>query len=272
MRRSRSPSNTNPSPATASPSLFGSGYADTYDVVYASKDYEGECDRLESVFRDRRGGVRSVLDMGCGTGNHAIPLARRGYRVCGVDRAPAMLERARAKAAAVAGAELEFVLGDLRSVQLHRTFDACILMFAVLSYQATNQDVTAALANVARHLEPRGLVVFDAWNATAVEAQGPSERTRVISLGDRRLTRRSSGTLDVREQRCHVHIQQTLVSGDQILAEVEEMHSMRYFFPRELEMLLESAGFEPLTMTPFERSQQALDQNSWNMFVVARRR
>src|SRR5438477_349480 len=55
--------------------------------MYSGKDYEGECGLIvEAVQRFGLDPTRSILDLGCGTGGHAIPLARRGYEVVGVDR------------------------------------------------------------------------------------------------------------------------------------------------------------------------------------------
>src|SRR5205814_7072190 len=80
--------------------LFGPLYASAYDALHEDKDYERECDLFERTFDElAAGGVRRVLDLGCGTGGHAIPLARRGYDVVGVDRSEAMLARAADKAA-----------------------------------------------------------------------------------------------------------------------------------------------------------------------------
>ncbi len=86
-----------------------------YDVLYRDKDYVSECAFLHEAFgRHFPGGVKSVLDLGCGTGGHASPLARSGMTVVGVDRAPKMLEVARAKAKS-AGVESRtlFQEGDL---------------------------------------------------------------------------------------------------------------------------------------------------------------
>lgn len=256
----------------SSATLFGDRYAEMYDALYASKDYERECDRIETAFRQTKRAVRAVLDLGCGTGNHAIALARRGYHVCGVDRSGGMLQRARDKASQGGGVDAEFVLGDLRDVRLGRTFDACIVMFAVLGYQTTNQDVAAALDTIRRHVEPDGIFVFDVWNGAAVLSVGPRERMRTAPDGARRLIRFSSGTLDPRRHLCHVHIHQLLLAGDHLVAETEETHAMRYFFPLELELLLDQAGFDVLEMTPFDDPLQPLDASTWNMLVVARRR
>src|SRR5207248_11417549 len=69
--------------------VFGPQYAEAYDTLYRDKDYSAECDAIEHVFRLYGiGPVRRVLDLGCGTGGHAVPLAERGYEVVGVDRSP----------------------------------------------------------------------------------------------------------------------------------------------------------------------------------------
>jgi len=67
--------------------VFGSEYAGAYDAIYGDKDYAAECDLVERIFKTYGYGVvQSVMDLGCGTGGHALPLAERGYEVSGIDR------------------------------------------------------------------------------------------------------------------------------------------------------------------------------------------
>ena len=81
--------------------VFGSTYAAGYDALYQAKDYDGEVDLLEGIFRRYAGRpVRDILDVGCGTGNHALRLAAKGYRVLGIDRSLDMLEVAKYKSPA----------------------------------------------------------------------------------------------------------------------------------------------------------------------------
>ncbi len=77
---------------------FAGLYAETYDALYGDKDTAAECNLIERLFATRDGGVETVLELGCGTGNHAIPLAARGYWVTGVDRSGDMIAAAAAKA------------------------------------------------------------------------------------------------------------------------------------------------------------------------------
>ncbi len=79
--------------------VFGQDYADQYDLLYTDKDYEAECDLIEEVFRKYGNGrISTILDLGCGTGNHAIPLASRGYHVTGIDISEDMITHAQKKA------------------------------------------------------------------------------------------------------------------------------------------------------------------------------
>ena len=125
--------------------IFGSTYADAYDLLYEEKDYLAECDLLESLFQTYGvGPINRIIDLGCGTGNHAIPLASRGYQLTGVDRSVNMLSQAEKKARASSGSgNVSFECGDVCTVDLGQTFDASIMMFAVLGYQLQNTEVCA---------------------------------------------------------------------------------------------------------------------------------
>ena len=87
--------------------IFGKGLAEVYDLIYKDKDYERECDFLEEIFKKYSTifPVKTVLDAGCGSGGHAIPLAKRGYRVVGFDLSEVMISQARKKAKNLANVE-----------------------------------------------------------------------------------------------------------------------------------------------------------------------
>ena len=68
--------------------VFGKEYANTYDALYENKDYEKECDFIEAIFSKGSLNAKTVLDLGCGTGGHALVLAKRGYEVLGLTALP----------------------------------------------------------------------------------------------------------------------------------------------------------------------------------------
>lgn len=102
----------------------------------------------------------SVLDLPCGAGRHSLELARRGYRVTGVDRTAGYLQTAREQAEAE-GLELELVQGDMREFVRPATFDAAINLFTSFGYfEDPNQDRKVA-ENLFHSLKPGGSLVMD---------------------------------------------------------------------------------------------------------------
>lgn len=254
---------------------FGSGYASVYDTLYRDKDYEGECDLIERLLAENgASGARRLLDLGCGTGNHVIPLAARGHTVTGVDRSPGMLARAREKVAAAtfpAGVPApELREGDVRSVDLGARFDAVLMMFAVLGYQHENADLLAALGTVRRHLEPGGLFVFDVWNGPAVLTDRPGQRVRTVLDGASRVIRTTETRLDAVKQRCHVRFGVLRIEGARVVDEQDEEHVMRFFFPQELDLALGCSGLKLLSLRRFPDGDAPPDEHAWNVVGVAR--
>ena len=244
---------------------FAGLYAETYDGLYGDKDYAAECDLIERLFAAREGGVETVLDLGCGTGNHAIPLAARGYQVTGVDRSEDMI----AAAAAKAGAAVRFHTGDIRNVNLGRRFDAALMMFAVLGYQTTNLDVLAALATARRHLEAGGLLVFDVWYGPAVLHLRPSRRVKEAGAGGARFMRTATSELDLARNLCTVRYRIRGESEAGAPRQSEFVHRMRYFFAPELALFLESSGFRDLRLGAFPDFDREPDESTWNILATA---
>jgi SAM-dependent methyltransferase len=210
--------------------------------------------------------------LGCGTGNHAFPLAQRGYEVVGVDRSAHMLARARSKLLKIdLNGRLVFQHADIGAANLGKSFDLALMMFAVLGYQLDNAEVLAALRTARRHLNPGGLFIFDVWYGPAVLHQRPSERVKVIPVKDGGETLRvTSGDLDVNRHLCQVHYRVWRMKKGELTEQAEETHFVRYFFPLEIKLLLESSGFAMLRSGAFPEFEKEPDETTWNIMVVAR--
>jgi SAM-dependent methyltransferase len=125
---------------------------DDYDATYDRRAAAGENVHGEADFVERFK-PRSVLDAGCGTGRVGRQLARRGVEVVGVDIDEEMLGTARRK-----GEGAEWVLGDLATVDLGRRFDAIVMAGNVMIFLTPGTEA-AVVANLARHLEPEGVLI-----------------------------------------------------------------------------------------------------------------
>ncbi|HEY8489381.1 MAG TPA: class I SAM-dependent methyltransferase [Dehalococcoidia bacterium] len=100
-----------------------------------------------------------VLELGVGTGRVALPLARAGLEVTGIDASPAFLAVARERAAREGATRLRLVEADARTFRLDRRFRLVISALGSFAHLETRADQLAALARVREHLAPDGLVV-----------------------------------------------------------------------------------------------------------------
>jgi SAM-dependent methyltransferase len=95
----------------------------------------------------------SILDLACGPGRHGLELARRGFRVTGVDRTTRYLDRAR-QAATAEGLELELVQADMREFRRPGGFDAAVNLFTAFGYFEDPADDRRVVENLFASLRP----------------------------------------------------------------------------------------------------------------------
>lgn len=248
-------------------------YAFYYDLFYEKKDYTAECDFLDGVFRKYypQGRPDSILDLGCGTGNHDVILARRGHRMTGVDLSSKMIRLAKEKAKQQKQ-DISFVVGDIRNVKLRGEFDAVISMFAVMSYLTRTQDILSAFRTAHRYLKRKGIFVFDVWFGPGVLAQKPQDRIALFKKKGVRIVRLAKPEMDLLKQTVNVHYIVMEIVGRKLVRETRETHPMRYFFPQEIDHFLEETGFKILAISPVLNFDRAPTAEDWNVSIVAQKK
>jgi SAM-dependent methyltransferase len=242
-------------------------YSKYYDLFYKDKDYEGESEYIHQLIQKYVPGSKSILDLGCGTGAHALFLAKKGYQVYGVDRSKTMLAKARERLRdldSMIGKRLSFSIGDVRSIRLGRKFDVVISLFHVMSYQTTNDDLRKAFATARVHLKNRGLFVFDCWYGPGVLTDRPAVRIKRYEDGSAEVTRvaepqmhANSNTVDVIY---HIFAKGKRKSD---IEEIKEVHSVRYLFEPEIVLLLNEAGLKLIKGEEW-MSGKELGFTTWN--------
>ncbi len=245
-------------------------YAKYYDLLYQEKNYEEECDFIEQAFREfSKLKVKSILELGCGTGGHAIPLARRKYKITGIDASTVMLNTAKEKNTKL-GLDIGLLKSDIRDFKLNEKFDSIICMFAVLNYLTANEDLEKTLKNVRKHLKEGGLFIIDVWNGLAVLRILPSVRVKTVEQNKTKIIRIVEPELDAVNHICRNHYKMMILEKNKLIEEIEETHVIRYLFPQEIKHYLELTDFEVLKICAFPKIGAAVDENIWNMAIISR--
>jgi len=131
-----------------------------YDLLYVGsgiKDYPAESAELDRIIREANPTARTLLDVACGTGAHLVEL-RRWYSVQGVDLSPAMLAVARGRLPGVPLAE-----ADMRTLDLGQSFDVVTCLFSSIGYITDPSEMRSAIAHIAAHVAPGGVLILDGW-------------------------------------------------------------------------------------------------------------
>lgn len=231
---------------------------------------------------EKYGMPKTVVDLGCGTGNVAIPLAKSGFSVFGIDLSADMLAVARSKweaggrTARTPGEEgsIRWLQQDMRDWELPEEVDAVLCFCDSLNYLTEHRDVADTFRHTFDNLAPGGLFVFDVHAPAQLERYA-DEQPFVLDEKDvaylwtcdydpvRREIEHDL-TFFVREE------PDAATGGSGLYRRFEESHTQRAYEPDWLAEQLQAAGFELLhRFADFEWS--APDEDSERLFFVARK-
>ncbi|UFJ60081.1 class I SAM-dependent DNA methyltransferase [Brevibacillus sedimenti] len=238
--------------------------ASVYDKLMADSPYDQWLDWLERVW-EKREKPRQVIDLGCGTGSIAIPLAKRGYRVTGVDLSEEMLAVAYDKMRREQ-VQITWVEQDMRELDLPAA-DAVISLCDSLSYLTEEEDVKLTFERVYQHLNPGGTFLFD--------VHSPYKMLHVF--GNQTFTLVDDEVSYIWQCFCdpirlEVEHQLTffLRQPDGLYQRVEEEHWQRAYQPVQLLRWLADAGFVDVEITA-DFTGLPPHETSERLFFAARR-
>jgi len=208
---------------------FGERVAQRYDESSADMFQSAVVDPVVDLLADLAG-HGAALELGIGTGRIALPLARRGIRVHGIDLSEAMVARLRAKPGAQ---QIGVTIGDFATTTVEGRFTVAYLVFNTIMNLTTQDGQIACFQNVAAHLEPGGCFVIEVM-VPALQRLPPGETVRAFNLS---ATALGFDEYDVASQGLISH-HYTVVDGDL------EVYSppFRYVWPSELDLMARLAG------------------------------
>lgn len=255
--------------------VFNTLYAASYNLLYADKDYTGEAVFIDKILRRHCPQAKTLLDLGSGTGRHALELMKLGYDVTGVEMSSEMLTmagQALCQAVPKDGQSLPKVQkGDIRDVRLGRQFDVVTSLFHVVGYQRTNEDLMAALATAYEHLPSGGVFLFDFWYGPAVLSEKPEVRIKRLDDGVTSLVRIAEPVTRYNDNIVEVHYDLFVRNkADGVQEEFKEKHEMRYLFIPEIHFLAQAGGWAVLESGEW-MTAAIPSEKTWGVYTVLKK-
>ena len=210
--------------------------AELYDAIYATfKDYAAEAATIASLVRGAAPEARTILDVGCGTGEHAKHLRMtHGFEVDGLDLDPGLLAVARAKVPAA-----RFFEADMADFDLETRYDVVMCLFSSIGYLRTLDRVTSALRCFRRHLAAGGVVIVEPWFAPGVLRVGRGGEAKRGEAAGMRVERTYTTTVDGRQSTLVFDYRIEDASG---VRYEQEVHELGLFTEAEMLASFRDAG------------------------------
>lgn len=240
-------------------------YGKRYDQEVFVQGTLGECDFIEQEIGLNKS--LKILDIGCGTGRHAIELTKRGYKITGVDLSDSQLARAREKAEKQ-NVRMDFLKHDARNLPFVKEYDLVIMLcegaFPLMETDEMNYEI---LKNATKSLKENGKIIFTTLNGL-FPLYHSVEAFCAAGAQEGNATYRSN-TFDLMTFRDHNITEIEDDNGNKKRLECNE----RYYMPSEITWLLQSLGYQKIEifgakLGAFSRNDK-LTTEDFEMLVVA---
>lgn len=238
-----------------------------FDAHNVSEETDAKNAVIEKLLKEQ--GVKTVLDMTCGTGSQVFYLAERGYEVVGSDFSPALIKTARKKANSI-GKNITFIDGDMRDLRAG-TFDAVITIFNAIGH-LTRTDFEKALQNVHANLKVGGLYVFDIFNLQAItdDIIGDFKMDIESVVNGVKIRNVQHSEVDRKNGLLTSHDHYTIVKGENEPEIHTNSFSLQIYTSKELQAMLARNGFEMVYQYDMDGNNFIPDR-SLNMLTIAKK-
>ena len=209
--------------------------AEVYDAIYSFKDYAAEAAQITALVRATHPQARTVLDIACGTGEHARCLAaNHGFEVDGLDLDAGLLRLAREKHPSG-----RFFQADMSQFALGKRYDVLLCLFSSIGYLVTLERIRHALSCFREHLGEGGVALVEPWFPPGAMEHGRVSRQTGTHLG-RAVERICRCEIDGRISRLHFGYSIETPDG---VRRVSEVHELGLFTQGEMAAAFRASGF-----------------------------
>ena len=211
-----------------------------YDAIeLGSVEYEKINDFLTKIFKKK--GVKTVLDMTCGTGAQAIGLKKRGFKITASDLSSGMLRIAKKKAK---GLSIKFHKGDIRKSKFGK-FDTVISIFNAIGH-LNKRDFEKAVRNIGSNLNEGGIYVFDIFNLDFMKKNWVNHEFMDVAkeVDGVKFVRFNDNLLDSKKGIMKIRQKTIIQKGLEKQQIFRESWDMQIYSSKQLKEILEKNGFK----------------------------
>jgi ubiquinone/menaquinone biosynthesis C-methylase UbiE len=208
-----------------------------YDQIYGTlKNYNQECRNIHSLLQEQHKSARSLLDVACGTGEHAYLLKSQfGYKVDGIDLDAGLLAIAKDK-----NSDGIFCQDDMIHFKMEKTYDAIICLFGSIGYVQTLDKVVASLQRFKEHLKDDGIIILEPWFQPGVLTPN---KIYLNTAEDKDLSTARMTYIQINDRISTLHFEYLIGTSGNISHQVET-HKLGLFTIDEMKASFQSAGLK----------------------------
>lgn len=242
-------------------------YSEYYDLIYDNKKYELESNYIIKLIKKHSKNAQEILELGCGSGNHAKFFSDNGFNITGIEKSEEMISMANKKNIK----NFSLHNNDISNFELNIKFDVAVSLFHVMSYLTENDSLLSCLNCVSSHLNKGGLFIFDFWHTPSVYFNKPETRVKRFNNSSIKVTRIAEPKIDylnnVVDVNFDINIRDIESEKSQNLIET---HPMRHFSIPEIDLLAKLTGFE-IILSEELISAKKPSNHTWGVCVVLKK-
>jgi 2-polyprenyl-3-methyl-5-hydroxy-6-metoxy-1,4-benzoquinol methylase len=214
-----------------------SKYADYYDLLYKNKSYKRETNYIEKIINKYAGKKLKILELGCGSGGHALELKKKGHAITALDTSKKMIEIANKKNL---NNDITFIQKDLKKFISKKKFDVIILLFHVVNFLTQKKELKKLSTNSYKNLKKNGIIIFDFINLNGVIADKPKKKIKVIKHKELTITRKTKPFFIKKKKLFNVEFEMIINNRNKLIDKFFETHKLRLHSLDEIIKIFES--------------------------------